>query len=159
MQQAGRTARPESARQKASRVWYGRCSSTRPTINLKEETMTTRRKNLPAGPLAAGIAALALRLVAVPARASHPGQQTLTPTDTDQDARGRAQLVLRTDEDGKFDVIAKKLDPDQTFDVIVNGVKVGTLTTTGGGSGRARFRSRPRSGDDQLLGFDPRGVA
>ena len=120
--------------------------------------MRTRWKNAPSRPLVAGVAILALGLVAVPARASHRVKQTLSATDTDQDARGRAQLVLQTDEDGKFDVIAKKLDPDHTFDVIVNGVKVGTLTTTGGGSGRARFRTSPRSNDDQLLGFDPRGA-
>jgi len=120
--------------------------------------MRTRWKNAPGRPLAAGVAILALGLVAVPARASHRVKQTLAATDTDQDARGRAQLVLQTDEDGKFDVVAKKLDPDHTFDVIVNGVKVGTLTTTGGGSGRARFRTRPRGDDDQLLGFDPRGA-
>src|SRR5262249_1765732 len=128
--------------------------------SIKEETMRVFWKNVPSRPLAAGAAmlALGLGLVAVPARASHRVQQTLAATDTDQDARGRAQLILRSDEDGKFEGIAKKPDPDHTFDVIVSGVKVGTLTTTGGGSGRARFRTRPR-GDDQLLGFDPRGSA
>ncbi|HYV58188.1 MAG TPA: hypothetical protein VE911_11605 [Candidatus Nitrosopolaris sp.] len=118
--------------------------------------MRTFQRNAYSRPLVAGVALLALGFVAVPARASHRVQQTLAATDSDQDARGRAQLVLQSDEDGKFEITSKKLDPDSTFDVIVNGVKVGTLTTTGGGSGHTRFRTHPR-GDDQLLGFDPRG--
>jgi len=119
--------------------------------------MRTRRANRPHGSLVAIAAILALGVVAAPASARKRVKQTLSATDTDRNARGHAQLVLQNDEDGKFEVIVKKLDPDQTFDVIVNGVKVGMLTTTGGGNGRVRFRTKPH-GNDQLLGFDPRGA-
>jgi len=123
----------------------------------KGGSMRTARANTPCRSLIAIAAILALGLVAAPASASKRVKQSLSATDTDQNARGRAQLFLSSDQDGKFEVLVKKLDPDVTFDVIVNGVKVGTLTTTGGGDGRARFRTQPR-GDDQLLGFDPRGA-
>ena len=119
--------------------------------------MRTRRANASRGSLVAVAAILALGVLAAPAGAHKRVKQALTPTATDRNARGHAQLVLHTDQDGKFDVVAKKLDADQTFDVIVNTVKVGTLTTTGGGNGLARFRTNPH-GDDQLLGFDPRGA-
>jgi hypothetical protein len=42
--------------------------------------------------------------------------------------------------------------------VLVDGVLVGQIVTKNGGSGRIRFRSRPRSASDVLLGFDPRGA-
>ena len=99
--------------------------------------MRTARANTPCRSLIAIAAILALGLVAAPASASKRVKQSLSATDTDQNARGRAQLFLSSDQDGKFEVLVKKLDPDVTFDVIVNGVKVGTLTTTGGGDGRA----------------------
>ena len=42
------------------------------------------------------------------------------------------------------------------FDLLVGGVRVGTLTTSRGGNGQLRFRSRPH-GHDLVLGVDPRG--
>src|SRR5262249_27346477 len=83
---------------------------------------------------------------------------SLASTGVDPDARGKVKLTVRNLSDGRLDIKGQKLDPDATFDVLVNGVLVGQFTTTGGGNGRIRFRSRPRSPHDQLLGFDPRGA-
>jgi hypothetical protein len=81
---------------------------------------------------------------------------SLTPTQVNPGAIGKAHVRVKGD-DGKFTVIAKRAGINATFAIVVDGVKVGTLTTSGGGNGKARFRSRPRSDRDQLLGFDPRG--
>src|SRR5262249_4922859 len=81
---------------------------------------------------------------------------SLASTGVDPDARGTVKLAVKNLTDGRLDIKGQKLDPDATFDVLVDGVLVGQLTTTGGGTGRIRFRSRPRSPHDQLLGFDPR---
>ncbi len=83
---------------------------------------------------------------------------SLASTGADDDARGTAKLVVRNKSDGTFDIKAKGLDSDATYDVLVDGVLVGDLATTGGGNGRSRFRSRPRSSKDAPLGFDPRGA-
>jgi hypothetical protein len=83
---------------------------------------------------------------------------SLASTGVDPDARGKVKLTVRNLTDGKLEIKGQKLDPNATFDVLVNGVLVGQFTTTGGGNGRIRFRSRPRSPSDQLLGFDPRGA-
>src|SRR5262249_10486986 len=83
---------------------------------------------------------------------------SLASTGVDSDARGRGKLTVRNLTDGRFEVKGQKLDPNATFDVLVDGVLVGQFPTNGGGNGRIRFRSRPRSPSDQLLGFDPRGA-
>ncbi len=83
---------------------------------------------------------------------------SLASTGADDDARGTAKLVVRNKSDGTFDIKAKGLGSDATYDVLVDGVLVGNLATTGGGKGRSRFRSRPRSSKDAPLGFDPRGA-
>src|SRR5262249_34162151 len=83
---------------------------------------------------------------------------SLASTGVDPDARGKVKLTVRNLSDGRLDIKGQKLDPNATFDVLVDGVLVGQFTTTGGGNGRIRFRSRPRSPHDQLLGFDPRGA-
>ena len=82
-------------------------------------------------------------------------QQLAAPGGTS--ASGRARVILRSDSDGRLILSARGLAPNQDFDVIVGGVKVGTLHTTGGGHGTLRFRTRPR-GHDLMLGFDPRGA-
>ena len=82
---------------------------------------------------------------------------SLSSTGVDDDASGGVKLVVKNRSDGKFEIKGKKLDADATYDVLVDGVLVGQFTTTGGGSGRLRFRSRPHS-NDALLGFDPRGA-
>jgi hypothetical protein len=104
-------------------------------------------------------AVVALGLAVVPAAGAAPRvvvRQSLDGSGVSSNARGHARLVLRSDADGRFDVVVKRLAPDATFAVIVAGVQVGTVATTGGGNGRARFRTRPRH-HDHLLGFDPRG--
>lgn len=81
----------------------------------------------------------------------------LTPTSMAPNANGKARLTVRSSKHGKFSVLAKHLPGGQHYDVIVGGVKVGNLTTTAGGSGRARFNTQPGT-KDTLLGFDPRGA-
>ena len=75
----------------------------------------------------------------------------------DADARGGTRLVLRTSSAAQFDVTVKRLPGDATFELLVDGVKVGTVVTSRGGRGHLRFRTGPR-GRDHLLGFDPRGT-
>lgn len=103
------------------------------------------------------IAGLGLILSApAPSYARGKAEIDLIPVSS-VDSSGRARLVIGKPSDGKFEVKAKKLSPDATYDVIVNGIKVGALRTSGGGNGKARFRTRAR-GKDQILGFDPRGM-
>lgn len=59
----------------------------------------------------------------------------------------RAKLALK----------ARGLDPNASYTVLLNGVPVGTLTTTPAGNARVQFSSQPRQ-KDQLLGVDPRGA-
>jgi hypothetical protein len=108
--------------------------------------------------LMAMMAALALASSGVEARGRGDGERgTMTPTGVDPDARGRVKLKIRDASDGRFEVEVKKLDARASYDLLVDGVRVGAIVTSGGGAGRARFRSRPR-GKDELLGFDPRGA-
>jgi len=72
-------------------------------------------------------------------------------------ATGQLRLALKNDAEGRLEIRVRDLPPNQSFDVLVGAVKVGTIVTDGGGQGRLRFRSRPR-GHDLLLGFDPRGA-
>src|SRR5262249_51423046 len=98
-------------------------------------------------------------MLATDARAhSEKEAGSLASTGVDPDARGKVKLTVKNLTDGRLDIKVQKLDPDATFDVLVDGVAVGQFTTTGGGTGSIRFRSRPRSPHDQLLGFDPRGA-
>lgn len=112
------------------------------------------------GIVAAGVAAVALVGMAThaDARRSHgfKGDATLTSTGADVDARGKVKAKSKHG-DGRFEVSAGKLDRAATYDVIVDGVKVASFTTSRGGSGKVRLRSEPR-GRDGLLGFDPRGT-
>lgn len=106
--------------------------------------------------LGVALAALGTATLADARQGSGKVRQTLTATTAaPAGARGRAVIRVRN-EDGRLTVIAKDIGSDTSFDVILDGVKIGTLTTTGGGNGRAHFRSRPH-GHDQLLGTDPRG--
>jgi hypothetical protein len=77
---------------------------------------------------------------------------------SDPDARGQLRLTIRQASDGRLELRVRKLDASALFEVLVNGVKVGALNTRKNGSGRVRFRSRPR-GRDLTLGFDPHGAA
>jgi hypothetical protein len=104
------------------------------------------------------LGALALGLLLIGGRPAIGGdriKQPLTPV-ADADARGSARLILKTSDNGRFELQVRNLDANTTYEILVGGVKVGTLSTTGGGSGSLRFRSQPH-GHDVLLGFDPRG--
>ena len=85
-------------------------------------------------------------------------EASLLVTGADDDARGRLKLQIRGGSDGRFDVRVQKLAGDTTYEVLADGVAIGTITTSGGGNGRLRFRSAPRSSKDVFLGFDPRGM-
>ena len=81
--------------------------------------------------------------------------EKLTATAAAPRARGRAVVVVRG-SDRKVRVAARGLQESTTHDVILDDVKIGTLTTSGRGNGRARFGSRPHT-HEQFLGTDPRG--
>jgi hypothetical protein len=83
-------------------------------------------------------------------------KQDLSPTGADPDARGKLRFLLKGPADGRLVIRIGRLARRSGFEVLADGVKVGALTTTGGGSGRLRFRSDPGE-HDLLLGFDPRG--
>jgi hypothetical protein len=83
-------------------------------------------------------------------------KQSLAPTTVDTAAHGKLKLVLSSPASGKLLVTAGSAGAAQNLDVVVNGIKVGTLSTDGTGSGRLNFRTTPQPGD-QKLGFDPRG--
>ena len=83
----------------------------------------------------------------------------LAPTVAGARSAGAATLVVRRLRNGlssTLTVVGRNLEPRTTYEVTVQGVRIGTLSTNDAGRGRARFRSQPRSGD-QLLGVDPRG--
>lgn len=82
----------------------------------------------------------------------------LTATASAPDARGKASAVVRNATKGRFEVKVQKLAPSTSYDVIVGGIKVATVTTKNNGSAKIRFSSTPKN-DDVLLGFDPRGDA
>jgi hypothetical protein len=85
-------------------------------------------------------------------------KQTLTATASAPRARGRAKLTIRSGSRGALAIVAQRLAPSSAYDVVVDGIKVGTLTTRARGAGKVRFSS-PRRGHDALLGFEPRGAS
>lgn len=93
------------------------------------------------------------------AKGAHPARvkTKLTATSLAPDARGKTRLLVKSSSKGKFSIVTGGLPGGKTFDVIVGGVKVGALTASSGGSGRASF-STTASAKDALLGFDPRGT-
>ena len=102
---------------------------------------------------------LALALVidgAGPAGAASHVTQSLTATTNAPGAKGRAKLALKTASKGRFRVMARGLAKGATFDLVVGGVKVGTLTTNRGGAGKAKLATSPKRSEG-LLGVDPRG--
>lgn len=108
--------------------------------------------------LAAGLASALLPGAAL-AKDSSSGKADvrLVSTGIDADAIGRAKLKVGSADDGRFELRASGLDAGGTYDLVVSGVSIGTLAADTDGRARARFRSRPRSSSDRLLGFDPRG--
>ena len=107
-----------------------------------------------------GILGAALLVGGLPVTAhARSVRQALFPSGADADASGKASLQVKKKKgvlSGQLTVQAKKLDAG-TFEVTVDGVRIGTLDTNARGKGKARFRTSPRSSDDQLLGVDPRG--
>jgi len=87
-------------------------------------------------------------------------RQELAATGADADAHGKATLSLKRRRSGlreQLVVVARKLDASTSFDVTIDGVRVGALRSNARGRGSGRFRTEPRKPDDQLLGVDPRG--
>jgi hypothetical protein len=111
--------------------------------------------------LALGLACCAVLLAVIPEDANALGvRQTLVATGADADASGKASLKVKKRKgqlSGQLVVLGKKLDADATYEIAVDGVRLGTLETNRRGKGKARFRTSPRAGKDQLLGVDPRG--
>ena len=107
-----------------------------------------------------GILGVVILAAAIPTPATARNvRQPLVATGADADATGKATLQLKKKKGvltGKLTVQAKKLDAG-VFEVTIDGVRVGELETNDRGKGKARFRTSPRSTDDQLLGVDPRG--
>ena len=108
--------------------------------------------------IAALAVACAATLLTQDAGARTRARIALTPSAADADASGRAKLTIKSPSDGQFEVQVRRLDRDATYQLIVNGVHVADLTTSGGGNGKVRFRSRPRSDRDLPLGFDPQNA-
>lgn len=107
--------------------------------------------------IASLLAAGALTLgIAGPAAAASHVTQSLTATSSAPRAKGRAKLALKTASKGRFRVVARGLAKHATFDLVVGGVKVGTIATNGGGVGKAKLSTNPKPSED-LLGVDPRG--
>lgn len=104
----------------------------------------------------AAIVTGAFALGAAGAGAAVQVKKDLTATVHAPGAKGKAKLVLRSAASGKFTIAARRLAPNHAFDVIVHHIKVATLHTTRGGSGRAQL-SAPANRHDGMLGVDPRG--
>ncbi len=114
--------------------------------------------------LAGAMALLACTTVmagAAHAKSSNSGSKSkldLSSTGLDDDARGQAKVKVRGSSDGRFEIKATKLAGNEVFEIVVNDIRVGDLTSDSRGKARASFRSNPRPGKDDFLGFDPRGA-
>ena len=101
-----------------------------------------------------------MALLAVPAVHAATVKQTLQATGVVAGAQGTASFALggsaSRGRHGKLKVAARHLPAGKSFNVSVAGVRIGTLTTNGAGSGSASF-SNPQKGHAQLLGVDPQG--
>jgi len=104
------------------------------------------------------LAALALGPARANAGSKTSHRAEMESTGVDADARGRAKLQVRNGSDGRFDLQVRRLDPTATYEVLADGVRVGAIVTGRSGGGKLRLRSRPRSGREEFLGFDPRGA-
>ena len=102
---------------------------------------------------------LAALIIALPVHAGAKTQiiRPLSPTTHAPGASGTAKLIMKSASNGRFSVKARHLAGGKSFDVVVNNVKVGTLSTGPGGGGIAKFSTSPK-GRNALLGFDPRGA-
>lgn len=120
--------------------------------------LTTTFRAVRALTLAAGLVTVLLPTAAT-AKDSSSGKVDvqLVSTGVDADANSRAKLKVRRSDDARFQLRARGLDVGGTYDLVFDGVSIGSLTADSSGRARARYRSRPRSSSDRLLGFDPRG--
>jgi hypothetical protein len=107
----------------------------------------------------AALLATVILPIAAGAASGSKHDATLEATSADDDARGRVKVRIRGGDDGRFEIKVQRLESASIYELVVNGVKVGEILTSSGGSGKLRFRSRPRSSKDLFLGFDPRGAA
>src|SRR5262245_16091121 len=85
-------------------------------------------------------------------------QTTLSVTSHAPGAHGRAKLALKSASRGRFRVVARKLTPETSFDLMVGGIKVGSFTTNAAGHGKVTLSTHPKRSEG-LLGVDPRGKA
>ena len=101
-----------------------------------------------------------MALLAVPAVHAATVKGTLHPSGVVAGAQGQASFALGGNASrgrhGKFKVLARHLPAGKSFSISVAGVRIGTLTTNGAGTGSASF-SNPRKGHAQLLGVNPQG--
>src|SRR5262249_5641419 len=108
------------------------------------------------------LAALAMLLgsAVFEARAATQSLKTrLVPSGPEPRARRKTLMSLREGADGldaELEIVVRRLERRATFEVVLQGVRIGTIGTRGTGNGRARFRNRPRH-HEQRLGTDPRG--
>src|SRR5262249_17322844 len=82
--------------------------------------------------------------------------QALSATSHAPGAHGRGKVALKTASKGRFRVVARKLAPEASFDLVVGGVKVGSFTTNAAGSGKVTLSTHPKPSEG-FLGVDPRG--
>jgi hypothetical protein len=80
----------------------------------------------------------------------------LTATAKAPNAHGRAQLDMKSVTKGRLRISTRGLAASSSFDVVMNGVKVGTLTTNAGGKGKLTLSTHPKR-HAGLMGGDPRG--
>src|SRR5262245_65637642 len=98
------------------------------------------------------LAVVGVSMLATPAGARTEKEAgSFASTGVDPDARGKVKLTVRNLSDGKLEIKGQKLDPNATFDVLVDGVLVGQFHTSGGGAGRIRFRMRTPSPAHEAL--------
>lgn len=86
-------------------------------------------------------------------------RQALSSTGVDADATGDAKVDVRSRPSGlrgKLEVRGRRLDGGAVYQITLDGVRIGSLTASRGGTGKARFDTSPRR-NVQSLGVDPRG--
>jgi hypothetical protein len=131
----------------------------RPTGETRRNDAMTKTTRQTATRLALALG-LATALAAPAGAASDTVKLSLLPTGADADALGTGKVKVRERRGaltGKLDLRGRRLAGLATYQVTIDGVVIGTLTTSTSGNGRARFRTSPSSSRDQLLGVDPRG--
>ena len=101
----------------------------------------------------------AISLLAAPPADAVAVRQTLTRSGADPDAVGKVKLNVRksrTGLRGLLKVTASRLAAATTYEVTIDGVLVGAISTNRKGKGRLRLRSNAATAD-AFLGVDPRG--